>query len=149
MSLPREVARVNENGPDERQLAEARCIGLHAKGTTMPAQRTPVPACHSSGQQPDTSTVPSASSRHLSLVSTPQTPTLEGHPTETPADSGPALDLPTTSDSCSTRTLCVQLEELRTALQSAGHVDDQVIDVLTGVIAGLSIATKTHLKAVD
>jgi hypothetical protein len=115
----------------------------------MPAQRTPVPACHASGQQQDTTTVPSASSRHLSLVSTPHTPTLDGHPTEKPADSGPALDLPTTPDSCSTRTLCVQLTDLRAALLASGHVDAQVIDVLTGVIAGLSIATTSHLKAVD
>lgn len=55
----------------------------------MPAQRTSMSACHASGHQSDSPTLPPYI-RQLSAVSTRIKPTPEGHSTTAPADSGPA-----------------------------------------------------------
>lgn len=56
----------------------------------MPAQRTPVPACHASGQPSDAPALPTYT-RLLSVASTPSGFPPPGHLTAVPADSGPAI----------------------------------------------------------
>ena len=104
----------------------------------MPAQRTSMSACHVSGQQSDSSLLPSFT-RQLALVSTRLSPTLDGRPA-TSADSGPNTTCTRTHTASSTAALCAQLDSLRAALSDAGDVDGQVLDILTATMAGLSAA---------
>lgn len=60
----------------------------------MPAQRTPVPACHASGQPSDAPALPFYT-RLMSVASTPSGSTPTGHLTIAPADSGPTTHVRT------------------------------------------------------
>jgi hypothetical protein len=81
----------------------------------------------------------------MSVASTPSGSTPTGHLTTVPADFGPTTHRTAAPSAQSTAALCAQLDNLRTALAHAEHVDGHVIDILTATVAGLATAVANTL----